>query len=92
MNDDTIETIFATELSFYGDLLADVEAGKLMSYSTLAAKDDAGHEAIRVWLLAGTIAIAHATLFAKPDLEGGGRLEGHTPDMDDPLYRAAFEA
>ena len=92
MNDDTIETIFATELSFYGDLLADVEAGKLMSYSTLAAKDDAGHEAIRVWLLDGTIAIADGTLFAKSDWEECGRLEVHAPDMNDPLYRAAFEA
>ena len=85
-----ITTIFATELSFYGDLLADVEAGKLMSYSTLAARDASGHEALTVWLPDGKLAIADGTRFAESDWPECGRLEVHDPDYDDPLDVAAL--
>lgn len=88
--EDEITTIFATELSFYGDLVADVEAGKLMSYSTLAARYASGHEAIAVWLPDGTEAIADGTRFAESDWEECGRLEVHAIDHDDPLDVAAL--
>lgn len=90
MTDTTIETIFATELSFYDDLHADYEAGKLQSYSILAARDADGHEAIAVQLPDGTEAIADGTRFAPGDWEECGRLEVHAIDHDDPLDVAAL--
>lgn len=90
--EDEITTIFATELSFYGDLVADVEAGKLMSYSTLAARDADGHEAIAVWLPDGTEAIADGTRFAESDWEECGLLEVHAINLHDDFDRAALEA
>lgn len=88
--DNEIETIFATELSFYKDLLADVEAGKLMGYATLAARDADGNEAITVWLPDGRLAIADGTRFPENDWPECGRLEVHDPDHDDPLDFAAL--
>ena len=90
--EDEITTIFATELSFYGDLVADVEAGKLKSYSTLAARDADGNEAIAVWLPDGTQAIADGTRFAESDWEECGRVEVYAADLEDELDRAALEA
>lgn len=90
--DTTIETIFATELSFYNDLRADIEACKIVGYATFAAKDADGHEAVRVWLPDGIKAIADGTLFAESDWEECGRLEVHAADLEDELDRAALEA
>ena len=91
MNDD-ITTIFATELSFYGDLIADVEAGKLKSYSTFAVRDENGNEEVLVVLPDGTKATADGTRFAESDWEECGRLEVHAIDLHDDLDRAALEA
>lgn len=92
MNDE-ITTIFATELSFYGDLIADVKAGKINGYSTFAVRDAYGNEAIKVWLPSnGAPAIADGTRFAESDWEECGRLEVSAPEEDDELDQAALEA
>lgn len=91
--EDEITTIFATELSFYGDLIADVNAGKITGYSTFAVRDAYGNEAIRVWLPnSGTRAIADGTRFAELDWEESGRIEVHAPEEDDELDQAALDA
>ena len=88
--EDYITKIDSTELSFYDDLIADVEAGFIADYSGEAVRDDNGYEEVLVVLPDGTEAIADGTLFAESDWEECGRLEVHAIDHDDPLDVAAL--
>lgn len=91
MNDE-ITYIKPTELSFFEDLKADFQAGKIGGHATIAVRDADGNEAIKVWLDDCTYAIADGTRFAESDWEECGRLEVHAPEMSDALDNAAFNA
>ena len=90
--DDYITKIDSTELSFYDDLIADVEAGLIADYSSEAVRDNNGNEEVFVVLPDGTKATVDGTRFAESDWEECGRLEVHAIDLHDDLDRAALEA